>query len=157
MLPSSARYAAVLAGIRIFTGIWWALHGYGKLSSPTWAALGGGCAQILQSMSGATSGVYHDFIVNVVLPNVSLFAHLVAWGETLTGVSLALGLFTRLGGAVGVFLPLNYWLAKSGFAHLDGYSGLDLAALALSLINLLLPTGLYAGIDGIIAGRKRNA
>jgi hypothetical protein len=66
-------------------------------------------------------------------------------------------LLTRIGGAGGVFLALNYWLSKSSYANLNGYAGLDMAAIALSAINLALPTGLVAGIDGLIAARKRPA
>lgn len=110
---------------------------------------------MLQQATQSGSGWYHDFLVNTVIPNASLFAHLVAWGETLTGVSLLLGLFTRLGGLVGVFLPLNYWAMKSGWAQAGNFGGMDWAAIALSFINLVLPTGLVFGIDGLIA-RKRS-
>ncbi|HXW76140.1 MAG TPA: DoxX family membrane protein [Candidatus Eremiobacteraceae bacterium] len=153
MLPASSRYAAVLAALRIYTGIAWLDHGIGKLTSNFAGAL----PNMLQGMSNGTSGVYHDFIVNTVIPNSSTFALLVSWGETLAGASLLLGLFTRLGGIAGAFLPLNYWAAKGAFAHLDGYFGMDLAYVVLSLVSVALPTGLVLGIDGLIAARKRPA
>jgi hypothetical protein len=52
---------------------------------------------------------------------------------------------------------LNYWLSKGSYANLNGYAGLDMAAIALSAINLALPTGLVAGVDGMLAARKRPA
>ena len=157
MLPSAQRYAAALAVLRIYTGISWLIHGIGKLRNPTWGAPNGGFTSFVQDMVKDTSGPYHDFVVGTVLPHFATFAALVAWGETLTGVALTLGLLTRLGGAGGVFLALNYWLSKSAFATINGYAGLDLAALALSAINVALPTGLVCGIDGLIAARKRPA
>jgi uncharacterized membrane protein YphA (DoxX/SURF4 family) len=157
MLPSTSRYAAVLAALRIFTGLAWLSHGYGKLTNPHWAAPGGGFESILKDMISGTSGVYHDFIIGSVLTHAALFAGLVAWGETLVGVSLVLGLFTRLGGAVGVFLALNYWIAKGDFVNWNSVGGLDLVHAALSAVNVLAPTGLVAGLDGIIASRKRPA
>lgn len=157
MLPSSSRYAAVLAGLRIFTGLAWFSHGFGKLTNPQFAAPGGFFEKILQQMASGTSGPYHDFLVNVVLTHPALFSTLVAWGETLTGVSLVLGLFSRFGGAVGVFLALNYWAAKGAFTDWTSIGGLDLVHAALSLVNAILPTGLVFGLDGIIASRRSAA
>jgi len=157
MLPSAARYATALAVLRIYTGISWFIHGFGKITNPDWAAPDGSFVSFVQDMTKNTSGPYHDFVTSVVVPHFTTFAPLVAWGETLTGVALTLGLLTRLGGAGGVFLALNYWLAKGSYATLNGYAGLDMAAIALSAINLALPTGLIAGIDGLIAARKRPA
>lgn len=156
MLPATSRYAAVLAGLRIFTGLAWLSHGLGKLTNPQWGIPGGGFESFVGDMVRDTSGPYHDFVTGFVLPHASVFSGLVAWGETLTGVSLLLGLFTRLGGVVGVFLPLNYWLAKSGFAQWSSLGGLDLGTAALSIVNAWLPTGLVWGLDGLIATRKKS-
>jgi len=157
MLPSASRYADVLAGLRIFTGLAWLSHGIGKLSNPQWGSPGGGFVNFVGDMAHDTSGPYHDFIMNFVLPHANVFSGLVAWGETLTGVSLLIGLLTRLGGTVGAFLPLNYWAAKSGFLQWSSIGGLDLATAALSIVNVLLPTGLVWGLDGLIAARKKSA
>ena len=156
MLPSASRYAAVLAALRIYTGLAWFSHGFGKLMNPQWAAPGGLFDSILKDMISGTSGPYHDFVTGAVMTHATLFAGMVAWGETLVGVSLVLGLFTRFGGAVGVFLALNYWIAKGGFANWNTIGGLDMTHAALSAVNLLLPTGLIAGLDGVIASRKRR-
>lgn len=154
VLPNAARYGAVLAVIRILTGIVWLIHGWGKISSPQWAAPNGNCARFLSDMLNGTSGPYHDFITGFVLPHITVFATLVAWGETLTGVALVVGLMTRLAGAIGPFLLLNYWLAHAGYADLQGYSGLEPTTALLTAINLVLPTGRVFGIDGMIAARK---
>jgi uncharacterized membrane protein YphA (DoxX/SURF4 family) len=113
---------------------------------------------MIRDMSSGTSGPYHDFIVHIVLPNASLFGHLVAWGETLAGVSLLLGILTPVGGVVGFFLALNYYLMKEPYAYLTALGNLDAAAMALSFINFVLPTGLIWGLDGMLfasrLGRK---
>lgn len=108
----------------------------------------------VRGMSSETTGPYHDFIVHVVLQNPTLFAHLVAWGETLTGVSLLLGLLTPAGGAVGFFLALNYFLAKGSYAHITDLGGLDAAAVMLSITNVVLPTGLIWGLDGLLPSSR---
>jgi uncharacterized membrane protein YphA (DoxX/SURF4 family) len=153
VLPSSEKYAAWLAVFRIYAGIFWLTHGIPKLLSPNFA---GGMAGMISQMSSGTSGPYHDFLQNVVLNNTSLFSHLVAWGETLTGVSLLLGVLTPAGGIVGMFLALNYFLMKGSYSQIMGLGGLDFSALMLSFINVVLPTGLKWGIDGMF-NRSRVA
>ncbi len=143
-----------LAFFRILIGAVWLDHAYGKLTDPQWASPNGTCFQILTGMSNGTSGIYHDFITGVALPNIGVFAHLDAWGETLTGISLVLGLLSRLGGLGGLFLTLQYFLAKGSYAHLDGYTGLDAVTGYLSALNLVLPTGTVFGLDALIGRRK---
>jgi uncharacterized membrane protein YphA (DoxX/SURF4 family) len=150
VLPSPRTYASWLAALRIYTGIFWLLHGVPKLLNPKFFGSGGMMVGMIQDTAATTTGLYHDFLVNVVVPHAALFSHLVAWGETLTGVSLLLGLFTRLGGLVGIFLPLNYFMMKGAYTSISGLGGMDAAAMALSAINLALPTGLIWGLDGVL-------
>ena len=91
----------------------------------------------------------------MVLPNAWFFAELVRLGEVVTGCLLLLGFYTRLGGLIGVLLSLNYISAKGGLAHLSVWSGLDSAALVLSALSLVLPTGRVLGIDGLLARLRR--
>lgn len=151
MLPASQKYATWLAILRIYTGIFWLAHGVPKLLNPKFFGPDGMMAGMVTQMSSATTGPYHNFLQNVVLPNAGLFSHLVAWGETLAGVSLLLGLFTRVGGIVGMFLPLNYLMMKGSYAEITSFGGLDFAAVALSFINVALPTGLVFGLDGMLS------
>lgn len=153
-MPSAKQYGAWLAAFRILIGLTWLIHGYGKLTDPLWALPNGDCYQFLTGMTAHTDGAYHDFVVGVVLPNVTLFAQMVAWGETLTGISLVLGLLSRIGGLVGVLLPLQYFLAKGSYAHLDGYASLDMMTMLASALNLVLPTGEVFGFDAFIGRRK---
>jgi hypothetical protein len=67
-----------------------------------------------------------------------------------------LGLFTRLGGLVGTFLPFNYFMMAGSYAHLTRFASLDTATMTLSFINLVLPTGLVAGFDGLLQGFMRR-
>jgi uncharacterized membrane protein YphA (DoxX/SURF4 family) len=156
MLPAPQTYASWLAVIRILTGIFWLLHGVPKLLNPQFFGAEGFMAGMIRESTAATSGPYHDFLMNVVLPNANLFSHLVAWGETLAGVSLVLGLFSRLGGLVGTFLPFNYFMMAGSYAHLTRFASLDTATMTLSFINLVLPTGLVAGFDGLLQGFMRR-
>jgi len=155
-LPSSRTYAFWLSLFRIYTGAFWLMHGIPKfLNSQDFMPPSGMMTQFLNGQIAHNSGFYQSFLTNVVLPNAWFFANLVRLGEVVTGCLLLLGFYTRLGGFIGVLLALNYISAKGGLAHLSVWSGLDSAALVLSLLNLVLPTGRMLGVDGLLARLRR--
>jgi thiosulfate dehydrogenase (quinone) large subunit len=149
---SARPYAPWLLILRLYAGVFWLLHGWQKVTDPAWAAPRGTMSSELSKMVGDTPGAYHDFVTGMVLPNVVLFAHLVAWGETLTGVSLFLGLLTPIGALVGMFLALNYFLANG--VDVDALSGFNALAFVMSFMCLVLPVGMIFGLDGQIRGRR---
>jgi thiosulfate dehydrogenase [quinone] large subunit len=88
--------------------------GWGKMTSGKW--LFGDGAPIQGLVNGAisntdTPGWYVWFLQNVVQPNASLFATLVALGETAVGLGLLVGLLTGIAAFGGVFLNSNFVLA----------------------------------------------
>ncbi len=155
-LPSARTYAYWLALFRIYAGAFWLMHGIPKfLNSQDFMPPNGMMTQFLNTQISHNSGPYQAFLTNVVLPNAWFFAELVRLGEVVTGCLLLLGFYTRLGGLIGVLLSLNYISAKGGLMHLSVWSGLDSAALVLSAINLVLPTGRVLGVDGLLAHFRR--
>ena len=88
---------------------------------------------------------YRQFLESTVQPNALLFSQLVTIGEWAAGLLLVLGLLTRLGSLVSIWLVLNYMLMK-GLPSLGGSSD-RLFALA-SLAFLLGSAGLVWGLDG---------
>jgi uncharacterized membrane protein YphA (DoxX/SURF4 family) len=158
MLPPAVRYAAWLAVLRIYTGLFWLSHGIPKvLAGQGFYGSSGFLVGILTQAARQGSGPYNAFLVHVVLPHAALFGYLVAWGETLTGICLTLGLLTPVGAAVGAFLALNYFLMKGSYGQITSVGGLDAAAIVLSLVNLVLPTGLVWGLDGRLRTRTPGA
>ena len=156
-LPSSSTYGFWLAILRIYAGAFWLMHGIPKFTqSQDFMPPTGFMMQFINNAVANTNGPYQHFLTTVVLPNASLFAELVRLGEVITGCLLLLGFFTRLGGLLGVLLALNYVSAKGGLSHLSVWSGLDAAALALSAVNFVLPTGRVLGVDALL-GRRRRA
>ena len=150
-MATARQYGAWLAVFRILVGATWLIHGYGKVTDPQWALPNGNCYQFVTGMTAHTEGFYHDFVTSFVLPNITVFATLVAWGETLTGVSLVLGLLSRIGGLVGI-LALTYLLRAH--SHTNGYAGLDMLTMLASGLNLVLPTGAVFGFDALFSRRK---
>jgi thiosulfate dehydrogenase (quinone) large subunit len=149
-LPSLRTYAGWLSLVRILTGVIWLIHAVPKfLHGDRFLPPNGFFATYLQQGIASTAGPYHDFIASTVAPNAMLFAQLTRFGELLVGISLVLGLFTRIGGFFGVVLPLNYMAVRGAVGTLSGWGSPDASLALLSFISLVLPTGRIAGFDGL--------
>jgi thiosulfate dehydrogenase [quinone] large subunit len=88
--------------------------------------------------------------LDVVAANYGLFAPLIVLGELGAGLLLFLGLFTRLGAAVGMWLSLNYMWMKGWLVN-DAY--LDRGWLVCQFVIFLVGAGLVAGLDGLLRDR----
>jgi thiosulfate dehydrogenase [quinone] large subunit len=153
-LPSAIAYARWLALLRVATGAVWLVHAIPKFLQndafmPPNGSIDRYVAKALQSSNGI--GAYHDFLQNVVQPNLAIFAELVRVGELMVGLSLVLGVLARLGGLGGVLLTLNFLVAGGGALTFEGWGGLDAVLLFLTLPNLVLPTGRVWGVDAFFA------
>jgi uncharacterized membrane protein YphA (DoxX/SURF4 family) len=95
---------------------------------------------------------YKQFLEGTVLPNSSLFAHLTAWGETVTGIGLTLGLLTGLASLVGFLLVINYGLATQWMS--PGQQGFHLVLFFLMLSFFFARAGRTWGLDGWLARRN---
>ena len=93
---------------------------------------------------GQTDAFYRPFLEGVVLPNALLFSQLIVLGELVVAASLILGLLTRVGAVISLWLLLNFMLMK-GLANPAG-SG-DRLYLLLSLVCIFTATGLAWGLD----------
>jgi len=84
------------------------------------------------SIDHPTLGLYRTFLQDLVVPNFYVFGWLVFVSETLIGLSLTLGLFTRAGGVLGTLQSINLLVAEG--ATEEGpwlYLGLIVANLAV--------------------------
>jgi uncharacterized membrane protein YphA (DoxX/SURF4 family) len=95
---------------------------------------------------------YKNFLEGVVLPNSNLFAHLTAWGETVTGIGLTLGLLTGVASVVGLLLVINYGLATQWMS--PGQQGFHIVLFFLMLAFFFARAGRTWGIDGWLAQRR---
>lgn len=95
---------------------------------------------------------YKQFLEGTVLPNSSLFAQLTAWGETVVGIGLTLGLLTGIASLVGLILVTNYGLATQWMS--PGQQGFHLVLFFLMLAFFFARAGRTRGIDGWLARRK---
>jgi thiosulfate dehydrogenase [quinone] large subunit len=94
---------------------------------------------------------YKQFLEGVVLPNSNLYAHLTAWGETVVGLGLTLGVLTGLASLVGLLLVINYGLATQWMS--PGQQGFHLVLFSLMLAFFFARAGRTWGIDAWLAQR----
>jgi thiosulfate dehydrogenase (quinone) large subunit len=139
---------AALALLRVYLGTVFLVAAIPKLQGDFTSGMAG----FLQGKAMDQSHLfYRDFLRDVVLPNVHLFARLVNWGELLAGVLLVLGLMTRLSAAVTFLLTLNYMLAKGAWPWMP--SSNDAALAVMSLAIMIGAAGRTLGLDSMLARR----
>lgn len=119
-LFADTRLAWLWVILRIYVGWIWLEAGWTKVMSPAWVGSKAGIAVAgfvhgaLAKTTGAhpdVSGWYAVWLKDVVLPNASIFSHVVAYGEVLVGVGLILGAFTGIAAFFGAFMNMSYLFA----------------------------------------------
>lgn len=95
---------------------------------------------------------YKHFLEGTVLTHAELFAQLTAWGETVVGLGLTLGLLTGVSSLVGLFLVTNYGLATQWMS--PGQQGFHLVLFVLMLSFFFARAGRTWGLDARIAGSR---
>lgn len=95
---------------------------------------------------------YKNFLEGTVLTHSPAFAQLTAWGETVVGIGLTLGLLTGLASLVGLVLVANYGLATQWMS--PGQQGFHLILVFLMLAFFFARAGRTWGLDGWLARRR---
>lgn len=120
ILFSSTYFSWLWLITRLYVGYEWIMAGWEKVNSPVWVgstagvALKGFLMGSLKKSAGAHPDVsiwYAWFINHVALSNLSLFSHMVAFGELFVGIALILGVFTGIAAFFGAFMNMNYLFA----------------------------------------------
>jgi thiosulfate dehydrogenase (quinone) large subunit len=136
---------AALAFLRIYLGLLFLYASIPNLRRGFAANLSGFLNDVALTRSAE---FYREFLQVVVVPNVSLFATLIPWGELLVGVTLLLGLATRLSAAGALLLLVNCMLAKGALGTSN-----DAALAAMAVAIILGAAGRTFGIDAVLARR----
>ena len=137
-----------IVALRIYTGIFFAYAGLGKVMRENFAD---GLTGFLTSRLDACFAFYRPIIEGVFLPAKDVMALLVAWGELALGVALILGLMTRYAAFAGAFMVMNFWFAK-GQGALDGMNH-DVVWMMILLVLGFVHAGKIAGFDNALADR----
>lgn len=149
--------------VRLYVGYEWLSAGFEKLTgyslfgeaqkSGAWvfnahagAAMKGFASGALAQATGAhpaVQGWYAWFLQNVVVPNATVFAYVITFGEVLVGLGLIVGCLTGIAAFFGVFMNLNFMLA--GAVSINPVIGV----LAIFLVLAWRIAGLY-GVDSYL-------
>src|SRR5579864_1776685 len=112
--PDTTRRDVALAVGRIALGGYWLYEQHWKLPPDFGLHQPRGLMfAFQQSIEYPTVWAYRIFLQDVVVPHFHLFGWLVFLGETLIGVLLSLGLFTRLGALLGVLQAVNLFVSQA--------------------------------------------
>ena len=145
--------ALYLLPLRLSVGVAFLVAGQSKIAAGNWgAAYESTLLEFVSSNLASAYGFYRPFLESVVIPHAGKFAVLVAWGEILVGVSIFLGLFTRFGAAVGMFMVLNYTFALGLGIWVPGLESLFIWSLFTFMV---CSAGRAMGVDQVLRSRKR--
>lgn len=139
---------AALVVLRVYLGVIFLLAAWPKVREDFTPGLTG----FLQNVALEKGHpFYRGFVQGVVLPNASVFAALVTWGELFIGVTLVLGLVTRLSAALALVLSVNYMFAKGAWFWHPASNDAAMTLIALAL--LIGAAGRTFGLDALLARR----
>ncbi|TAJ94485.1 MAG: DoxX family membrane protein [Gammaproteobacteria bacterium] len=120
LLFADTRLAWVWLAVRLYVAWFWIEVGWKKVHDPMWVGdhAGGVIKGFITAALNKTGGPYPDvapwyaFILKeFILPNATFFSYIVAWGELLVGVGLALGAFTGIAAFFGSLMNMSYLFA----------------------------------------------
>jgi thiosulfate dehydrogenase (quinone) large subunit len=140
-----------LALARILYGyLWWQQSGWKVPSDDFGRKSGGGLWYwVQQQIQYPTLTIHKDFLVNVMIPNWTLFGWMVLITETFIGATLMLGLGTRLGSLVAIGMAANITIGILSVPHEWGWTYTML--IMFPVLFLLTGAGRSVGIDAFLA------
>ena len=142
-----------VALLRIFFGYYFLLDGLGKLTGG-FTSPGVLEKRLLGWAKDVAVEWYKPFLLGVAIPYHQVFAHMVAWGMVLAGLGLLFGLLTRPAALAGIFMTLQFLLAKGGGTPATTS---DQAFITGLLVVFLTRSGRSFGLDRVMARRYPNS
>ena len=140
--------------LRFFVGCMWWQQTLWKLP-PTYTDLpdgsGGLRYWVSKMVTGAAFSWHSDFAQYVVLPHFLLFAPLVYAAEVAIGISLILGLATRLGALLGALMAINLWLGL--YRTPNEWPWTYFFLIVIQLLFVIYHAGRSLGADALIRDR----
>lgn len=150
--------STALVLLRIAIGWHFLYEGISKLLTPGWSAEG---------YLRGSRWIFAEFFTQMASNPMQLFIvnQLNKWGLALIGLCLVLGLFSRFASLLGAVLVLFYYaaypplfLGDFGTVREGSYLVVDknLVEILALCVLMLFPTGHYAGLDSLLARRKKT-
>jgi uncharacterized membrane protein YphA (DoxX/SURF4 family) len=142
---------------RILYGVLWWQQSKWKVPSDDFGRTSGGGLWywVQQEIKHPAVPAYREFLVNVMIPNWTFFGWMTLITETFIGVTLILGLCTRLGSLVAIGMALNITVGIIGVPHEWVWTYVMLVM--LPVVFLLTDAGRSVGLDSLVAPRLDRA
>lgn len=129
--------------VRVLIGSMWWQQSLWKVP-PDYAGL---LYWMKQEVDHAAIPLQSDLVANIVIPNIQIFGPLVYGIEAFIGVSLILGLLTRIGAALGLLMGLNLWLGL--YSAPGEWPWTYFFLITLQFLFLVYPPGRCLGADAL--------
>ena len=138
--------------LRIVFGVVWGIDAWFKWQP---GFINGFSDYLSGAQADQPTWVHHwiGFWINAVGIDPTLFAYLVAIGETAIAVALILGVFTNLTVVVGTLLSLAIWSTAEAFGGPYQTGSTDIGA---AVIYVLVFAGLFLASSGLYLGFDRK-
>ncbi|MDG5789745.1 DoxX family protein [Evansella sp. AB-P1] len=117
-LFTNTRSALIWLILRLYLGYAWLTAGWGKVGAEGWTGENAGAAiegymqgALARAAEGDVANWYAWILENAIIPNATVFAYLVAWGEVLVGLGLIIGFLTGIAAFFGALMNISFLLA----------------------------------------------
>lgn len=153
---NNKRHSLAIALTRIAFGLVWVFDAYFKWQP----AFANNFVSYLQETFSGQPAIIQSWLnlwINFVSINPTLFARLVALGETSIAIGLLLGLFSNLTYAIGTLLSIVIWAVPEGFGGPYTPGATDIGTGIIYVFGFLglflLSAGQYYGLDKALRTR----
>lgn len=109
---------------------------------------------IQQEAEHAAIPLQGDLVGSVLLPNLAVFGPLIYLMEVAIGVSLLLGLLSRVGALLGLLMGLNLWLGL--YSAPGEWPWTYMFLVMIQAIFVIDPPGRALGVDALLRLRGRT-
>jgi len=146
-----------LALARILFGLMWWQQSKWKVPADDFGRKSGGGLWywVQQEIQYPTVSAYKDFLVIVMIPHWTFFGYLTLVTETFIGLTLILGLFTRLGALAALGMSVNITIGILSVPHEWGWAYAMM--IMFSALFLLTGAGRSIGVDAFMGPRLDRA
>jgi uncharacterized membrane protein YphA (DoxX/SURF4 family) len=138
-------------GLRVLMGTMWWQQTLWKIP-PDFAGLR---YWMEQEADHAAITLQGTLVRDIVLPNLAVFGPLVYLVELAIGVSLLLGLFTRVGALLGLLMGLNLWLGL--YSAPNEWPWTYMFLVMIQALFVIDPPGRALGVDVLLRLRSVTA
>lgn len=140
---------------RMMVGLVWVHSAFWKLPPDFGRTIDSGLwAWMQQAAHHPAFGLYGAFLEKVVIPHFAFFGYLLLVLEIYTGLSLFLGLLTRLPSALGILMTLNLMVALLAVPGEQPWTYILL--LMFHLVFFITRAGRNWGLDQILLEKTAN-